>query len=101
MDRTVVIKLIQESFTKDAYGVQIPTETTHEVYAQVESVTLSEWSEGGRHGLNPELRFIMFAPDYHRERIIEYNNVRYTVYRTYHERNDKIELYCERRSGSD
>ena len=73
MDRTVVIKLIQESFTKDAYGVQIPTETTHEVYAKVESVTLSEWSEGGRHGLNPELRFIMFAPDYHRERIIEYN----------------------------
>ena len=87
--------------TPDAYGVQIPSESSREVYANVQSVSLNEWSEGGRLGLNPELRFTMFGPDYNREEIIEYNGVRYTIYRTYITRNDMIELYCERRTGSD
>ena len=99
MDRSSVITLVSETFTKSSTGVQIPTETETEVFCNVQSVSLQEWSEGGRLGLNPELRFTMFGPDYNGQKIIEYNGVRYSVYRVYYGRNDTIDLYAERRTG--
>lgn len=99
MDRSNVLTLIRETYTPDAMGVQRPTETSRDVFCDVSSVSLSEWSEGGRNGLNPELRFTMFEPDYEGEEIAEYNGKRYMIYRTYHARNDSIELYAERREG--
>lgn len=100
MDRSNVITLIGEAFTKNEYGVQIQTETRREVYCNVTSVSLSEWSEGGRLGLNPEFRMTMFAPDYLGEKVLEFNGVRYAIYRTYYGRNDTLDLYVERRSGA-
>lgn len=100
MDRSNVITLIGEAFVKNEYGVQIPTETRREVYCNVTSVSLSEWSEGGRLGLNPEFRMTMFAPDYLGEKVLEFNGVRYAIYRTYYGRNDTLDLYVERRSGA-
>lgn len=100
MDRSNVITLIGEAFTENEYGVQIPVETRHDVYCNVTSVSLSEWSEGGRLGLNPEFRMTMFAPDYQGEKVLEFNGVRYAIYRTYYGRNDTLDLYVERRSGA-
>lgn len=42
----------------------------------------------------------MFFDDYNDEPIVEYNEKRYTVYRTYHSRTDDIELYVERKGGT-
>lgn len=69
------------------------------VYANVTSVSADEWFEGGRNGLNPDLRFRMFKFEYHGEEIIEYKGQRYAVYRTYEARNDILELYVERKQG--
>lgn len=99
MDRSSVITLVSETFIKDETGVQIPTETETEAFCNVQSVSLQEWSEGGRLGLNPELRFTMFGYDYNGQKIIEYDGVRYSVYRVYYGKNDTIDLYCERRTG--
>lgn len=100
MDRSNVIKLIKQSFTVDQYGVQRPTETYREVFCQVDSVSLDEWSQGGRLGNNPEYRFRLWSFEYEGEQIVEFENRRYTVYRTYTARDHKIELYCERREGN-
>lgn len=100
MDRSSEIYLVVETWTRDEYGINQKTETLRKVYANVSSVTMSEWFEGGRAGLNPELRMTMFEPDYDEERILVYQNVRYTVYRTYRTKNDMIELYVERREGN-
>ena len=101
MDRSDVIKLIPVSYTQDAAGVQRPTEgVPREVMCQVDSVTRSEFFEGGRNGLNPEYTFRMFFGDYQGERIVEYNGKRYSIYRTYHGRGDIIELYAERKGGT-
>lgn len=100
MDRSNVITLIGESFTENEYGVQIPVETRRTVFCKVTSVSLSEWTEGGRLGLNPEFRMTMFGPDYLGEKVLEFNNARYSIYRTYYGRNDTLDLYVERRSGS-
>ncbi len=100
MDRSTVVYLIAEAYEKNEYGVQTAIETRREVFAQVDSVTASEFFEGGRNGLNPELRFRMFLYDYNGERVIEHNGQRYGIYRTYEGRGDTIELYAERKGGT-
>lgn len=99
MDRSQTINLISEAYAEDEYGVLVPTRTKRQVYCNVSSVSASEWFEGSRNGLNPEWRFTMFAPDYQGEEIVEFSGVQYSIYRTYHARNDTIELYAELRKG--
>ena len=100
MDRSDVIKLISVTRTQDKYGQFVDTETSRQVYCQVGSITQSEFYEGGRNGLNPEYRFTVFFADYEDETIIEYKDKRYAVYRTYLARNDRLELYVERKGGT-
>lgn len=100
MDRSDIITLISVSRTQDAYGQWVETESTNDVYCQVNSVTQSEFFEGGRNGLNPEFRFTVFFADYNNETIVEYKSQRYSVYRTYLTRNDRLELYVERKGGT-
>lgn len=100
MDRSDVLTLVSKTYTTDAFGVQRVSETTREVFCDVSNVTRTEWSEGGRLGLNPELRFTMFFYDYAGEDTCIYNGVRYSIYRTYRGQDDTIELYLERRLGS-
>lgn len=100
MDRSSVIYLIAQTRTQDDYGVWREEETRRKVFCDVSSVTASEFFDGGRNGLNPEYRFIVFFADYRGERIVEYKQKRYAVYRTYHARTDALELYCERQGGT-
>lgn len=100
MDRSNVIKLIAETKVQDSNGVWRVTETERQVFCQVDSVTRSEFFEAGRNGLNPEFRMTMFFADYEGERIVEYEGNRYSVYRTYYGRNDDLELYVERKGGT-
>lgn len=100
MDRSDVITLLSSVISVDDYGVERMTRTSRDVYVQVDSVTRSEFFEGGRAGLNPEFKFTMFAADYEGERELIYNNLTYTIYRTYYGRNDNLELYAERKGGS-
>lgn len=100
MDRSEVITLIGSTKTQNAYGVWVETKTLKNVFCQVDSVTRAEFFEGGRNGLNPEFRFTMFFGDYEGEREVIFNGKPYSVYRTYHGRTDEIELYVERKGGS-
>ena len=96
-----VIFLVEQSLTTNDYGVERPTETKRMVYAKVLSVTRAEYFNGGRNGLNPQLRFDIFHGDYNEETIIEYQTKRYAVYRVYSPQgSDYIELYTERRGGT-
>lgn len=100
MDRSAVLTLIKETHTKNAYGVTETATTERDVFCQVGSVNRAEYFEGGRNGLNPELVFTMFFGDYDDERICRYNGKAYGIYRTYLGRNDTIELYAERKGGT-
>lgn len=99
MDRSEVIKLISVSYTTDALGQRIPTESATTRYCQLSSVSQAEWFEAGRNGLKAEYRAVMDANEYGGEEIAEINGVRYGVYRTYRTRSDTIELYLERKAG--
>lgn len=100
MDRSETIKLISTVKTQDNRGVWQVTEQAREVFCNVQSVTASEFFEGGRNGLNPEYRFTLFYGDYEGETVLEYNAKRYGVYRVYKARTDVIELYAERKGGT-
>lgn len=100
MDRSDVIKLISETNSQDANGVWRRTESKRQVFCQCDSVSRDEFFNGGRNGLNPEYRFTMFGPDYDGEKVVEYKGKRYGVYRTYMARTDTLELYVERKGGT-
>lgn len=100
MDRSNVISLVSTTQTQDAFGVWRQTETKRDVFCQVDSVTRAEFFEAGRSGLNPEYRFTLFAGDYNGESLVIFNGKPYSVYRTFHARTDEIELYVERKGGT-
>jgi SPP1 family predicted phage head-tail adaptor len=100
MDRSEIITLLNESKTQDENGVWHKTLTEKQVFCQVDSVTRSEFFEAGRNGLNPEYRFTIFFGDYDGQREVRYKGKTYAVYRTYHARTDVLELYAERKGGT-
>lgn len=94
-----VITLRASTATVDAYGVPQLQWTEKDVYARVESVSSSEFFEGGQNGFKPEYRFIVSAWDYNDEMELAYNGQLYSVYRTYRRSLDLVELYAERKAG--
>lgn len=101
MDRSVVIYLLKNTPEQDSLGIWHDKEEERKVFAEVQSVTSNEWFEGGRNGLNPALRFKMFLYDYQGEKVIKFNGQYYTIYRTYVDRNELIELYTEVKKGNE
>lgn len=99
MDRSEELTLIAQTNTQDANGIWQTSETQRTVFCQANSVTRSEFFEGGRNGLNPEYEFTIFFADYNGEKVVEYKGQRYAVYRTYHARTDVLELYVQREGG--
>lgn len=100
MDRSDVVTLVGYTQAQDAYGVWQKTPTEREVFCSVDSVTRQEFFEGGRNGLNPEYRITLFFGDYDGEETAIYNGKAYGVYRTYHAKTDTIELYVQRKGGT-
>lgn len=99
MDRSVVVYLIANTKVKNSLGIWEDATTERQVFADVTSISQSEWFEGGRAGLNPALRFRMFAPDYQGEATLRYEDTVYAIYRTYVDRNEIIDLYTEVKKG--
>lgn len=99
MDKSKVLTLIGVTYSADSIGQQVPIETPRNIFCNISSVSSSEWFDGGKKGLNPEYRAVMFSPDYNGEQIAELDGVRYGIYRTYLGRNETIELYLERKAG--
>ena len=100
MDRSEQITLLATATTQSEFGVWEESYTPTTVFCQVDSVTRAEFFDAGRNGLNPEFRMTMFRWDYDGQRLLEYNGQTYSVYRTYFARDDTVELYVERKGGT-
>lgn len=95
------VKLITETFTVDSIGQRIASETKTEVFCSISSVGRTEWRDAGVNGLRAEMVVEMPYINYGGQEIVEWNNKRYTVYRTYiKDSGDTIELYLDRRVGA-
>ena len=100
MDRSNIIYLISQTKYQDDCGVWHTTQEKKRVFCQVESIAQREFFEAGRNGLNPSMKFVVFFADYSDESLIEFNGNVYSIYRTYLRKDDELELYCERKGGS-
>lgn len=100
MQMDVVVDLLSTEISQDEYGIERETITSRGIFAQCESVTRAEFFGGGRSGLNPELVFTIFRGDYSGEPLLRYDGRVYAIYRTYMTDSDYIELYAERKGGT-
>ena len=79
-----IIKLIAITETTDEYGRQSIVESVRQIFAEVRSITQSEFYQAAATGLKPEYKFVIADYlDYQGEQFVEYNSVRYSVKRTY------------------
>lgn len=99
MNAPRMITLLRETYSQDAYGVTTKTTNGRGVIANIDSVTGSEWFEGGRIGLNPQFRMRIHVSEYHGEEMCIYNGVLYSIYRTFI-KGDTVELYVEKKKGA-
>ena len=94
-----VIRLITQTLTTDELGFPTASETSYETFAQVRSVTQSEFFNAGKNGITPDYSFVINGAEYQGQRLLEYEGKRYGIYRTYQPNNDTVELYAEYKSG--
>lgn len=100
MTRINKIKLIAEAVTTDAIGQPTTTETAVELICEVRSVSRVEFMEGRQGGLTPSFAFRVSEFAYNGQKLLEYEGVRYSIYRTYSADDNHIELYAEAQIGA-
>lgn len=96
-----VITLIAESYTKNAEGVNIATESSIDVFCKVRSVSRADFYSAGELGLALSYVFITNPVNYSGEKILSYNGERYGVVRTYQPSLDVLEIYAGYKVGVD
>lgn len=101
------VDLITIVTEKDTLNQVVEEErTTQSVYAEISSVSQTEFFSGGRLGLQPSLKATIYDFEYNDEPIVKvhWSNTKtklYSVYRTYAVNgSDKLELYLEERGGT-
>lgn len=99
MTRINKITLISQQITTDAIGQQVASETTLDIIAEVRSCTQSEYMNARQNGITPVYNFRVSVFAYSGQRFIEFEGVRYSVYRTYEADDNTIELYTEYETG--
>ena len=96
-----VVTLIDVTYTEDAIGQRVPTETYTEIFAEIRSVTQNEWFNAGKIGLKPSFTVVTPFMNYDGQKELLYKGRRYTIYRSFlREAVDTVELYCEEKVGS-
>lgn len=95
------IALISTEYTQDDIGQWVEERTETDVFAIVESVTMSEFYQAGMQGFKPEYRMTVWMSEYNGQNLIEYNDKTYTVYRTYRRDDGRMELYVTERKGDE
>ena len=103
MERLVDINLVAVTYKQDAHGQHIiDVETTRTLTATIGSLARAEWAAAAQAGLNPEgVAFLRDSDDYEDEKIIEVNDKRYIIYRTFMTSDGGIELYYRQAVGEE
>ena len=101
VDRSNVVTLVSLTYTQDAIGQQIATESTRDVYCDIQSISRAEFFDAGKNDITPDCKITMYRYDYNGERLAVVNGRRLAVYRTYVTQGELIELYLKREVGVD
>lgn len=97
-----IIKLVSVTRTTNEYGDIVETPVERTVYAQLESVWMSEFYKANAVGLKAEVRFILSDYlDYHNEQTLKYKGFADTDWQEYKiirapRKGLTVELVCQR-----
>lgn len=75
------------------------TEEKTEVFADIESVSQSEFFSAAQAGFRSEYKVTLWQGDYDGQDIVEIDENRFSVYRRYLRYDEKIELYLTSKIG--
>ena len=101
--KDLVAYLITEIFIKDELGQEIVDESAepieYQVFCNEKSISQSEFSVTFTNGLKAELVLEIDQEEYDGQEIIRFNDITYSIYRTFVNKRGDIELYCKLRVG--
>lgn len=87
--------------TDDLNQIVEKTRTDSTIYAEIDSVTQTEFFSAGRLGFQPDFKATIYDFEYSGQKILKYNGKLYSIYRTYYiDGTDRVELYCTERGGT-
>lgn len=95
------VVLISSTETTDDLYQTTTEETRRSVYGEVSSVTGTEFTNAGINGIRAELQIQIWASDYRGENTAEIDGVRYSIYRTFVNRKNRVELYLTHKAGDE
>ena len=90
------LTLIQQTYIEDEIGNQTTIEIKTVVYCGLKSIGRTEFYNAVANGLKPEMVFNINKFEYSGEQLVECEEKRYKVIRTYSENFEEIELTCEK-----
>ncbi len=88
-----LVKLVPER-DKDGYVISNAESTSDEVYAEVKSVSRTEFYSAMHAGVSAEIAFVVNRDEYTAQNAVDYDGKRYYVVRTYATSISDIELIC-------
>lgn len=101
MDNLKKVKLIKRAQLVDSLGEVTYSETSREVYGSVTSSSQSEWFTAHRDDINSVAQLVIYSFEYQGETVVEMDGERLSVYRTFKRSIDKLELYLEKKAGTE
>lgn len=99
MDKLINITLIKVTETVNEIGEVIKNETERKLRGQISYINSAEWFEAKRNDINSKWRVFIYDFEYKGETIAVIDGVRYSIYRTYYMKGNKLELYLEEKGG--
>lgn len=94
------LSLIEETFTEDDIGNQIPGESKILALCGLKSIGRTEFYNAAAAGLKPEIILVMHGYEYNGAKQVEFEGKRYNVIRTYSTSFEEVELTCEKVIGN-
>lgn len=88
--------LIQQTYTEDEIGNQIPVEVETSILCGKKSVTRSEFYSAAVNGLKPVIVLVVHPYEYSGETKVKFEGTTYNVIRTYGKNLEELELTCEK-----
>lgn len=95
----LVCYLQSSDITKDKVGNQISTPIDRFVYCAELPISSAEFYNAGQKGIKSEHLLVIDLEEYDNELTVKYNNIVYSIYRTYPRSDGLIELYYNKKAG--
>jgi SPP1 family predicted phage head-tail adaptor len=94
-----VCNLLSITSTKDSLGQPIKTEKPFMVFCSKLSITRAEFNSAGQLGHKPDMVLVVDSDAYDKEKLLEYQNEKYNIYKSFMRQDGFTELYVEVNAG--